>query len=73
MVNHIDDSRERPETAVSDTIREKGGFNDDPTEPGHSKALSQAAEKVDQVQSQNPKQDDDDDDGINPSGYGGEC
>ncbi len=46
MVNHIDDSRERPERGVSDTIREKGGFTDDPTERGDVKAMEDLSIKV---------------------------
>lgn len=46
MVNHIDDSRERPERAVSDTIREKGGFTDDPAERGDVKVMEDLSIKV---------------------------
>ena len=46
MVNHIDDSRERPERAVSDTIRERGGYTDDPQKPGHEQAVEDTAARV---------------------------
>ena len=46
MVNHIDDSRERPERAVSDTIRERGGYTDAPQKPGNEKAAEDIAARV---------------------------
>lgn len=46
MVNHIDDSRERPERGVSDTIREKGGFTDDPHKSGVEKAMEDTTTRV---------------------------
>lgn len=46
MVNHIDDSRERPERAVSDTIREKGGFTDAPHKSGVEKAMEDSTTRV---------------------------
>lgn len=46
MVNHIDDSRERPERGVSDTIREKGGFTDDPMKRGNEKVGADTAIRV---------------------------
>lgn len=58
MVNHIDDSRERPERAVSDTIREKGGYTDDPQEPGHEKAVEDTAARATAINQNSGKSDD---------------
>lgn len=58
MVNHIDDSRERPERGVSDTIREKGGYTDDPTKRGNEKVGADTAIRVVAI-TQNSGTDDD--------------
>lgn len=61
MVNHIDDSRERPERGVSDTIREKGGFTDDPMKRGNLKAMEDTAARYIATEEQNSQRSDDDD------------
>lgn len=61
MVNHIDDSRERPERGVSDTIRERGGFTDDPMKRGNVKAGEDAATKYIATKAQNSQRSDSDD------------
>lgn len=62
MVNHIDDSRERPERGVSDTIREKGGYTDSPENKGAHGVAGGAAAKAAAANKQNSSSNADEDD-----------
>ena len=55
-----DDSRERPETAVTDD--RPPAAHDDPTEPSHSSAIARTITRTGEARRQSPRQDEDDDD-----------
>ena len=59
-VARADESRERPEQAVTDNTTNKGGIVDDPAVPGHREVIKSVAINAAVTRKQNPSQDDDD-------------